>query len=88
MHAFISEILEKKVDKMKAQEHFMLSLQRLLDRNWMLKLEELKNLIQSAQCSDEEALNLIKQFNELRSLKPKVLEKNNLNDSAAPKPRG
>jgi len=67
---FMSEILEKKVNKEKAEENFIETIQKMLDRNWMEKSEEIKTRIQSAQCSDEEVLVLIKQFDDLKRSKP------------------
>ena len=47
-------------------------MQKILDRNWMLKREEIKTRIHSGQCSDEEALELAKQFEEIRRTPTKV----------------
>ena len=75
---FMSEILDKrkdkeKVSKEKGQEHFILAIQKMLDRNWMEETEKIKMRIQSAQCSEEELFVIIKQFNELRKAQPKVV---------------
>ncbi|MBA3958513.1 MAG: DNA primase [Parachlamydiaceae bacterium] len=62
----ISEILDKKVNKDKVQDHFEAAMQRILDRNWMEKREEVKRKIQSGQYSDDEVLELVKQFDALK----------------------
>lgn len=68
----ISEILQKKVNVEKAEEYYLAAIQKVLDRNWMERREEIKTQIQSAQCSDEEASLLMKKFDELKKLPPKV----------------
>ncbi|MBS4168598.1 DNA primase [Parachlamydia sp. AcF125] len=71
----ISEILEKKINKEKAEEHFKETVQRILDRNWMKRREEIKMKIQSGQLSDDEALDLVKQFDELKRHPPQLKTK-------------
>ena len=71
--AFLSEILQKKVNIERAEEHFYESIKKLQDRNWMEMMEEVKAKIQSAECSDDEATQLTKKFDELRRNPPKVL---------------
>lgn len=68
----LSSILEKKVNKDKASELFIESMQRLLDRNWMTERESIRKKIQSGQCSEEEVAVLIKQFDELKTKKPQL----------------
>jgi DNA primase len=72
--AFISELLQKKVNKEKAEAHFIETIQRLLDRKWMALREEIKMKIQSGQLSDDEALEFVKQFDDLKRNPPKVKE--------------
>lgn len=68
----ISELLEKKVNKERAELHFKETIQRILDRNWMELREDVKIKIQSGQLSDDQALELAKQFDELKRNHPKV----------------
>ncbi len=70
--AFLTELMHKKINKEKAEATFLESLQKILDRNWMQKREEVKMRIQSGQCSDDEALELAKQFETIRKSPPKV----------------
>jgi len=68
----LSEILDRKVNRERAEIHFTETLQRLLDRNWMELRETIKVKIQSGNCSDDEAMDLVRQFDELRRSPPKV----------------
>lgn len=68
----ISELLEKKVNKEKAELHFKETIQRILDRNWMELREEIKIKIQSGKLSDDQALELAKQFDDLKRNHPKL----------------
>lgn len=69
---FMQELMQKKVNKERADMHLIETIQRMLDRNWMQKSEELRMKISSGQCSDEEASALAKQFGELKRNAPKV----------------
>jgi DNA primase len=68
----LSEILDRKVNKERAKSQFIETLQRILDRNWMELREAIKIKIQSGNCSDDEAMDLVRQFDELRRQPPKV----------------
>lgn len=68
----LSEILQKKVNVERAEEQFHETIKKILDRNWMEVMEEVKAKILSAQCSDEEVTELTKKFGELRRNPPKV----------------
>lgn len=70
----ISEILQRKVNRERAEEHYRDSIQKILDRNWMEASETIRAKIQSAQCTDEEVLGLAKKFDEFKKNPPKVLE--------------
>lgn len=69
---FISELLNKKINKDRSEEQFQETIQKILDRNWMAKREQIKVKIQSGQCLDEEVLQLVKKFDELKRIPPKV----------------
>lgn len=68
--AIISELVEKKINKEKAEAHFIETLQKVLNRNWMEACENIKMKIQSGQYSDDEALTLVKEYNDLRKNPP------------------
>ena len=68
----ISGLLEKKVNFDRAEECFKESLQKILDRNWMQQTESIKAKIQSANCSEDEVLFLVKKFDDLKKSPPKI----------------
>jgi len=68
----LSEILQKKVNRDRAEEHLMETLKRILDRNWMEERERIKMKIQSGQCTDDEVLELAKNFDELKRNPPQI----------------
>lgn len=69
----VAEFMSKKVEQEKGGEHFVKTVQRILDRNWMEKREEIRRRIQSGNLSDDEALALLKKFDELKRNKPEVI---------------
>lgn len=70
----MSDLLQKKINKERAEEQLIATIQKILDRNWMEKREEIKVKIQSGQCSDDEALALVKVFDELKRSPPQVIK--------------
>lgn len=69
----LSDLVHKKVNKEKSEQQVIETIQKLMDRNWMEKRENIKIRIQSGQCSDEQATELAKQFDELKRNPPKVV---------------
>jgi DNA primase len=69
----LSSLMDKKVNIERAEEHFIDTVQKILDRNWMEKREEIKRKIQSGQCGEEEAITLLKEFDDLKKMAPKVI---------------
>lgn len=72
--AWLVDLTQKKVNRDRAEAHFTETIQRILDRNWMNRREEIKMKIQSGSCSDEEALELVKQFEEIKRNPPKLIK--------------
>lgn len=70
----ISNLVQKKINKERAEEQCAETIQKILDRNWMEKRENIKIQIQSGQCSDEQAIDLAKQFDSLKR-QPPILKK-------------
>lgn len=68
----ISEILERKVNRERAEIHFIETLQRILDRNWMEISDAIRMKIQAGNCSDDEVLDLVREFDELKRNPPKI----------------
>jgi len=70
---FLLSIMDKKVDREKPEEHFLKSIQKILELKWMEKRESLKRQIQSGQSSEKEVLRLVKEFDLLRKQRPQVV---------------
>src|SRR5690606_37396630 len=68
----LADLLMKKIDKDHVEQHFIETIQKILNRNWMEQREEVKMKIQSGQSSEEEVFALVKQFDELKREPPKV----------------
>lgn len=68
----LNELPQKKVNKERVELQLQETIQKILDRNWMEKREEIKMKIQGGQCSDDEASDLAKQFDELKRNPPVV----------------
>lgn len=68
----LSDLVQKRVNKERAEQQVLETIQKILDRNWMKKREEIKIRIQNPQCSEGDALELAKQFDHLKRNPPKV----------------
>ena len=73
----LTELLQKKINRDRAESHFKETVQKILERNWMLKREEVKSRIHSAQLSEEEALALAKEFDQIKRSPPKIIVRQN-----------
>ncbi|MFT4551686.1 MAG: DNA primase [Chlamydiales bacterium] len=71
---FISEILQKKINQDKAEVFFYNTIQKILDRKLMLQREEVKTKLQAGNLSDEDALELAKEFSDLKREEAKVVQ--------------
>ncbi|MCE5295385.1 MAG: DNA primase [Chlamydiales bacterium] len=70
---FLSEILNKKINRDKAKDHLTDTMQRIKDRNWMHERESIKMKIHSGKASEDELMELVKQFDDLKKKTPTVL---------------
>ena len=70
---FLSEMLQKKINLDKLKENFINTIQKILDRYWMEKREEIKLKIHSSNFSDEEVLELAKEFDDLKNQRPTIV---------------
>ncbi|MDR3625023.1 MAG: DNA primase [Chlamydiales bacterium] len=68
----MSEILQKKVNKEKIDKDLRDTIQKILEREWMLEREEIRVKIQSGTYSDEEVLRLVAHFDKLKNNLPKL----------------
>lgn len=64
--ALMEEILSKKINREKAKQHALATVQQLLDRKWLEEKEKIKKEIESAT-HEEERLILLKQFDQLNA---------------------
>lgn len=69
----LNDLMNKIVNKERADQHYVETIQKMLDRNWMELREGIKMKIQSGQYSDEDALLLVQQFDGLKRNPPKVV---------------
>jgi DNA primase len=69
---FLDELSNKKINKDRAEQHFLEVLRAILERNWMLRCEDVRIKIISGQHSEDKATELVRQFTELKKDKPFV----------------
>lgn len=74
--SIIDEIMRKKINKERGIQQFSATVQKLLDRQWMLACEEIKRKIHSGNHTDDEVLTLAKEFDTLKKKRPKVAADN------------
>lgn len=68
----LDELLQKKINREKAEVLFKETIQKILDRQWMHEREEVKRSIHSGKHSEEEILALAKVFDDLKKNRPVV----------------
>jgi len=71
--SFFSSILKKRINREKTEDVFIETVQKMLDRDWLLEREEIKQKIQSGLCSEVEVMELARQFDNLKKKRPKVI---------------
>lgn len=69
---FLAEILQKRVNREKAVPCLMETVQKMLERHWMYQREEIKLKIYSGKCSESEVLDLARQFDQLKKVRPQI----------------
>lgn len=70
----LSEILKKRINREKLQEGIRETLQKILERYWLRKREQIKRAIHSGRLEEEELMRLAKEFDQLISSKPQLIE--------------
>ncbi len=68
----LSEIMQRRVNLAKAEEGFKETVHRILVRQWMGKREEIRLKLQAGSLTDEESLELLKQFDILKNKAPEL----------------
>lgn len=71
--AFLEQLLQKKINREKAEQQLAETLKKILDRNWIQKCEGVKMKIQGGDLSDEEAMELLKIFNDMKRSPPVLI---------------
>jgi DNA primase len=69
----LAEIMQRKINLNKAEEGFKETVRKILVRQWMDGREEIRAKLQSGALSDEEALELARQFDTLKKQIPQVV---------------
>lgn len=70
--SYLSDLLSKRIDLPRREEGVRRTLEKLLEREWMGRREAIRARISSGEASEEEALLLAKQFDELRRNPPSL----------------
>ncbi len=68
----LNEIMQRKINLQRAEEGFKETVRKILVRQWMQEREQIRAQLQSGALSDEEALTLARQFDELKRHVPEV----------------
>ncbi len=69
----LSEIMQRKINLVKAEDGFKETVRKILVRQWMDEREAIRAKLQSGALSDEEALNLARQFDEIKKRIPQIV---------------
>jgi DNA primase len=69
-HSVIDEILRKKINQERAELHFLHTVQKMLDREWLQEREAIKREIQQESHSEQKVLELAREFDALKQQKP------------------
>jgi DNA primase len=69
----LQDLYQKRVNKEKAEEHFTVTVQKILDRNWLAKREELRVKIQNCTDNEDEVMKLLKEFDQCKQAPPEVM---------------
>lgn len=72
LQELMDEIHGRPLNPSRLEAQMEATLQRILERNWMCRGEEIKARIHSGQCEEEEALDLVRQLAELKRQRPRL----------------
>lgn len=70
---FMAEVLQKRVNREKATACLIETVQRILERHWMHQREEIKLKIYSGTCNEGEVLELARQFDQIKRVRPQII---------------
>lgn len=71
--ALVVEMMQRKINPDKVGDSLCFTLQRILERNWLEERERIKIALHGGALSEEEALELAKQFDALKRQVPQVI---------------
>jgi DNA primase len=69
----LSEIMQRKINIAKAEEGLKETVRKILVRDWMQARETIRSKLQSGTLTDEEAMELAKQFDAIKKQVPEVV---------------
>lgn len=69
----LTEIMQRKINLLKAEEGFKETVRKILIRKWMDEREAIRSKLQGGTLSDEEALDLARQFDAIKKRVPEVI---------------
>lgn len=69
----LSEIMQRKINLLKAEEGFKETVRKILVREWMNERESIRSKLQGGALSDDEALDYGRQFAEINKRVPQVV---------------
>ncbi len=69
----LSEIMQRKINISKAEEGFKETVRKILIRQWMQESEQIRGKLHSGTLTDDEALELGRQFVEIKKKTPEVI---------------
>lgn len=69
----LAQILKRRVNKDRVESLYCEALQRLLERNWMFKREQIRHQIQGGTLADDQVMALIREFDVLKEKRPQVV---------------
>ncbi len=68
----IHELMQKKVNQERADQHFQEAIQRILDRNWMKQRQKIAESLKADTLDEEAAFETMRLFNELQKNPPSI----------------
>lgn len=68
----LAQIMQKKINLSRAKEGVVETVEQILTRRWLQKREEIRIKIHSGRCSEEEAIALAKEFDEIKKNRPEI----------------
>jgi DNA primase len=68
----LSVLMQKRINRDRGKDQLIETMQRILDRNWMQERERIQMQIQAGDLNDDQVIELMKTFDEIKKAQPKV----------------